>query len=329
MSESAFVPITVDILESIGDSSVDVYILRNGDKRPLLFRSKNYPLKDRDWNDLKQQESLRLVVREDEVGNLDQRYEETLVDIVKGENVEVEQKCEAVYNVSYNWMQRVFETSNPEYVFQTSEQMLPMVLDVIFSDSDAAHNFIVKASVDYALYSHSLNVCLFGVSLAHRMIGISKQEALTRYGPGFLWHDLGKLLFPKELWDKEEDDGEGDDIETIRQHTIKGVEMVKEFTDLSEESESIILHHHERLDGSGYPFGLRGADISVGARICAIVDRFDHLSTSKEEHQRMVSFEALREIRQETPHRFDEDVFKEFVKMFLSPSEAQTIQPSA
>ncbi|MBZ0255817.1 HD domain-containing protein, partial [bacterium] len=251
MAEAAFVPITVEILESIGDSIVDIYILRNGDPAPILFRSKNYPLGQRDWNDLKEQEDLRLVVRDDEVGNLDQRFEESLVEIVEDENVEVEEKCEAVYNISYNWMQRVFDSSNPEYVFQTSEQLLPSVLDVIFSDKNASHNFIVKASVDYALYSHSLNVCLFGVGLAHRLIGISKQEALTRYGPGFLWHDLGKLLIPKELWDKEDDMDGAQEIEAIREHTIKGVEMVKEFTELSEESEEIILHHHERLDGSG------------------------------------------------------------------------------
>lgn len=329
MADALFVPITVDILESIGDSIVDIYMLRNGDERPLLFRSKNYPLDELGWKELKAQENLRLVVREDEAGNLDKRFEESLIDIVSDENVDVEEKCEAVYNISYNWMQRVFDSSNPEYVFQTSEQLLPSVLDVIFSDHAAAHNFIVKASVDYALYSHSLNVCLFGVGLTHRLMDISKQEALTRFGPGFLWHDLGKLLIAKELWDKEEDRGESEDIESIRQHTIKGVEMVKEFTHLPEESESIILHHHERLDGSGYPFGLRGDDISMGARICAIVDRFDHLSTSKKEHQRLVSFEALQQIRHETPERFDEDVFKEFVKMFLSPSEAKTFQPRA
>jgi HD-GYP domain-containing protein (c-di-GMP phosphodiesterase class II) len=326
--EVNFVPITVDILESIGDSIVDIYILRNGDTLPVLFRSKNYPLGESDWNELKKQESLRLVVREDEAGNLDQRFEESLVEIVQNDEVEVEEKCEAVYNISYNWMQRVFDSSNPEYVFQTSEQLLPSVLDVIFSDHKAAHNFIVKASVDYALYSHSLNVCLFGVGLAHRMLGISKQEALTRYGPGFLWHDLGKLLIPKELWDKEDDTEGAMDIDSIREHTIKGVEMVRDFTDLSDESEAIILHHHERLDGSGYPFGLRGDDISMGARICAVVDRFDHLSTSKEEQERLVSFEALKQIREETPNRFDEDVFKEFLLMFLLPSEAQTIHPN-
>lgn len=325
MTEESYVPITVPVLKRLGDSAADIYILREEDDDPILFRSKTYPFTERDWQDIEHHDSLRLFVVEGAVDELDQEYHQHLYEIVQKDDVDLDEKCDAVYAISHQWMKEVFDTSNPQYVLETSEQLLPAVLDVIFSDHHASHSFIVKASTDYALYSHSLNVCLFGVSLAHRHLLITRHEALTRFGPGFLWHDLGKLLIPKDLWDKEDEEN-GRDIGQIREHTFKGAEMVKEFTELSEESESIILHHHEKLDGSGYPFGLRGDDISEGARICAIVDRFDQLSTRRSERERMISFEALKEIRKDVPEKYDEEIFRQFVMMFLSPSEAEAIR---
>ncbi|MBI1388404.1 MAG: HD domain-containing protein [bacterium] len=324
MENSSFISVTPDILRAVGDKAIDVYIQREEDDAPILFRSKTYPFTEGDWLDFKLRKDIYFLVDAEEFGDLDKHFEENLTSLVNDENAPVEEKCEAVYNVSHLWMHHIFETSNPEYVLETSEQILPNVLEVIFSDRDAAHNFIVKASVDYELYSHSLNVCLFGVGLAHRTLGISKQEAMNRYGPGFLWHDLGKLLINKNLWDKEDLLGEGLHND-MRQHTVKGVEMLKEYIDLTPESESIILHHHERLDGSGYPFGLSGGEISMGARICGIVDVFDTLSTGREDRERMVSFEALKYIRERTPHQFDAEVFHEFVIMFLPPREANAL----
>ena len=105
----------------------------------------------------------------------------------------------------------------------------------------------------------------------------------------------------------------------IRDHTEKSFEMVKEFMKVDPESEAIILHHHEHLDGSGYPFGLRGKEISTGARICALADAFDIINTNTSARERKPSFLALKDLRKVIPKWFDERLFKEFLFMFLPP----------
>ena len=215
-------------------------------------------------------------------------------------------------------MQRVYESSNPADVVKASSQVVNMVIDVIFQDEKAAHNFLIRTSMDYALYTHSVNVCLLGVSLARRALGISKQDALSRFGPWFLLHDIGLSTLPPEMY-KNIDPLDSNLSKEYREHPIKSLELVKEFMDVNQEGESIILQHHEHIDGSGYPVGLRGKDISVGARICALADTFDILNTQTEFRERKPSFVALKEIRKFIPSRYDERLFKEFLFMFIPP----------
>lgn len=323
MTEPAFVPVPVATLRRGGLPATDLYVLRENDKSPALFRSCSYAMRDTEWGELEKQGVGALWIREDDAKILDQNYEKNLSDLVHNGSLPIARKCEMVYNISYQWMQKVFETSNPEYVLQTSEQLVPHILDVIFSYHSAAHNFIIKASTDYELYSHSINVFLYGVALARRTLNLTQEEALTLYGPGFLLHDIGKLGIPKVYWDKE-DSQIGDDWEEIRKHTTLGLQLIEDQMEISPESESIILYHHERLDGSGYPNGLAGEQIPIEARICAIADIFDTLSTHRSDQPRKTSFEALMNMKRDVPSKFDPDLFREFLYIFLPPEEPET-----
>jgi len=125
---------------------------------------------------------------------------------------------------------------------------------------------------------------------------------------------------PKEILQK---DGSltPEEWEIMYRHPSTGLEMVKEIVDVTQETETIILHHHERLDGSGYPFGLKGPKISIAARICAIADVFDAINTRRPFRERKPSFDALKTMQKELPHRLDENLYREFVYLFLAPQE--------
>ena len=116
-------------------------------------------------------------------------------------------------------------------------------------------------------------------------------------------HDVGKLGVPTRLLRKT---GRLDDeeFEEIRLHPSRGVEVVRDIAFL-DEAYSAILHHHERMDGLGYPSGLRGMRIPPFARIIAVADAFDSMTSTRSYRGARGSDEALTELRANMGSQFD------------------------
>ena len=87
----------------------------------------------------------------------------------------------------------------------------------------------------------------------------------------------------------------------MRRHPLYGFDILKETNQLTTECKLIVLEHHEREDGLGYPYGLYGGDIHVYARICALVDVYDALTSDRPYRRKMPAFEALNLIQRLLP----------------------------
>jgi HD-GYP domain-containing protein (c-di-GMP phosphodiesterase class II) len=316
-------PIAVETVNLKRIPPMDIYLQRESDGQYVLFLSRSLPLDEEDFAVLKEREDCMLWVHENDFQAYEDFLNYNVLDIIHDKSIPVETKCELTYNASTEIMHKVFESPDPESVIEASEKVLTPVIEVIFGDHTAAHQFILQSSTDFHLYTHSVNVCLYGMALARRSLGMSKQEAMTRFGPGFLLHDLAKTQIPKEVLLKDEPLSE-DEERLIRRCPIESLKMVKEFMEVSQEMEEIILQNQERLDGSGYPYGLVGNQISVGARICAIAKIFDERSTNKPTKNRMNSFDALMSMRDEIPHHLDYELYKDFIYLFLPPELWET-----
>jgi HD-GYP domain-containing protein (c-di-GMP phosphodiesterase class II) len=106
-----------------------------------------------------------------------------------------------------------------------------------------------------------------------------------------LLHDLGKIGLSQDILDKEEE-LTADELGEIRQHEIMSDRIVAPMKFL-DETRPMIRHHHERFDGKGYPDGLSGEDIPLGARIVSVADAFDALTSSRPYHERLTRDEAV------------------------------------
>lgn len=318
-------PIAVDAVNLKRIPPMDIYLQRESDSEYVLFISRSLMLEEEDYTLLKQRENALLWVHEHDFQAYEDLQNLNVMEIVHDKSIPVETKCEITYNASTDIMHKVFDAPEPQAVIEASEKVLTPVIEVIFGDHTAAHQFILESSTDYHLYTHSVNVCLYGMALARRALGISKHEAMTRFGPGFLLHDLAKTKIPKEIFLKTDELSEEEQT-MIRRCPIESLKMVSGFMQVAKEAEEIILQHQERLDGSGYPYGLIGEQISVGARICAIAKMFDERSTNKPTKSRMNSFEALTSMRKEIPHHIDGELFRDFVYLFLPPELWDTNQ---
>ncbi len=317
----SYFPIQINTLQPGRIPPMDLYLRRDQEEDPLLFHNSSLPYTKQDKESLKENEIKELWILDEDRDAYDFYLNKDLASILRDPNVPIASKCELSYDISTQIMKETFSSSEPRKVIEHTSGVLDQVINVIFADNQAAHNFIIQTSMDYELYTHSINVCLYGVAVAKEALKMSEQEALEKVGPGLLLHDIGKLTFPRDVLEREGTLSEKEQI-YIKQHPVQGLDMVKESMDVTPETESIILQHHERLDGSGYPLGLKGDEISIPARICAIVDVFDAINTTRPFKPRKPSFETFEQIvKEEIPHRLDRDLFRTFVLQFLSLEE--------
>lgn len=168
----------------------------------------------------------------------------------------------------------------------------------------------LKTADDYT-YMHSVAVCALMVSLA-RQLGLS--DAHTRSaGLAGLLHDLGKAAVPLEVLNKP---GKltDEEFEVVRGHPVAGYQMLKEAAQVSAPVLDACLHHHEKIDGTGYPDRLAGDQISLIARMAAVCDVYDAVTSDRPYKRGWDPSESLRRMAEWTSGHFDPRVFQAFVK---------------
>jgi response regulator RpfG family c-di-GMP phosphodiesterase len=144
-------------------------------------------------------------------------------------------------------------------------------------------------------------------------LGLPREE-IERIRIASLLHDLGKLAVPSEILDKPTalTDGEW---QAIGEHPRIGQVILEQASSLRE-AIPVVLHHHERYNGGGYPHGLRGAEIPLGARIVSVADAY-HAMVHNRPYKTALSHEAaLEELRQNAGTQFDPDVVNVFCAVY-------------
>jgi len=125
-------------------------------------------------------------------------------------------------------------------------------------------------------YGHCYRVGVYSAELA-KGAGLSRR-GVARVRRAAVVHDIGKVESPSEILNKPGPLSAAE-FELVKRHSEIGAEMVRELGD--EELTAIVRHHHERFDGSGYPDGLAGEEIPFGARIVAVADTFDAVTSTR------------------------------------------------
>lgn len=164
-------------------------------------------------------------------------------------------------------------------------------------------------SRDHYTYNHTERVVQYCECFANYMnLGIEDRKKLYF---GAYMHDVGKINIPKEILMSDSALSPEEWLE-IRRHPEDGADIIKPFSDLADVI-PIVLQHHERYDGSGYPNGLAGEKITYLARVLSLADSFDAMTTSRP-YQRTKTFkEAFEDIRINKGRQFDPDIAEQFI----------------
>jgi len=168
----------------------------------------------------------------------------------------------------------------------------------------------LRSADDYT-YMHSVAVCALMVALARQL---ELDEGQTREaGMAGLLHDLGKALIPMEVLNKP---GKLTDEEfhIVKNHPVEGHRLLVEGGGASKVSLDVCLHHHEKVDGTGYPEGLKDADISLYAKMGAVCDVYDAITSNRPYKNGWDPAESIRKMVEWSSGHFDTHIFHAFVK---------------
>ncbi len=177
---------------------------------------------------------------------------------------------------------------------------LPHIFDMLHAMRDSSDS----------VYSHSINVAVISAVLG-KWLRFSAQDQQLLAMAGML-HDIGKLLIPEnilhkayKLTDKE--------YEIIKSHTVKGYHLVKSLS-LDAHMKYVVLMHHERCDGSGYPTGIKGDKIDKYAKIAAIADVYDAMTSSRVYRDMICPFDVIDNFEKDGLQLYETEYIMTFLK---------------
>lgn len=194
--------------------------------------------------------------------------------------------------------------------FEQAESLVEEISDSVMRHPNALISLARLKHADEYTYMHSVAVCALMIALA-RQLGLG-EGAVREAGLAGLLHDVGKMAIDQDVLNKP---GKLSDAEfsAVRRHPEAGGKILLAGKQVSALVLDVCLHHHEKVDGSGYPHGLQGEQISLFARMGAVCDVYDAITSNRPYKQGWDPAESIRKMAEWKGH-FDEEVFQAFVK---------------
>lgn len=166
-------------------------------------------------------------------------------------------------------------------------------------------------NIDDSIYAHSVDVALIANMLA-RWLHFSEEEQRLVTACG-LFHDVGKFMLPQTILRKP---GKltYEEFEIVKTHTTEGLHLLNKFSNIPKEVKNTALMHHEKCDGSGYPYGLKGDEIDKYSKIITIADIFDAMTSERVYRAAMCPFTVIKSFEDEGIQKYEPQYILTFLE---------------
>jgi len=194
---------------------------------------------------------------------------------------------------------------------EQAKALVEEISESVFRQPHALISLARLKNADEYTYMHSVAVCALMIALARQLD--MDDEMVREAGLAGLLHDLGKIGIPNKILNKP---GKLTDEEftAIKSHPQIGATILMNNPMVSPIVLDVVMHHHEKMDGSGYPHKLKGENISLFAKMGAVCDVYDAITSNRPYKKGWSPAESIRKMAEWSKGHFDESVFQSFVK---------------
>ncbi len=301
----------MSILQPSARRGFDIYVMN--ETQPVLLLSKDAPL-SKDSSVFKNNADRLIYIPAHQLKSYRQQITGTLEQIINDPTISKRNKMYAVYVSLTNQLERLISEGKIADI-EDVDRDISLFIAHTLNDTEALGAFLsMIKSETHNLAIHMFNVGTYATTLTHILFPDISRAQLEKIARGYFLHDIGMIRIDKNIVNKK---GKltPEEFEEIKKHPLLGVEILKnEMKILDQVVLKIVLEHHERKDGSGYPYGK--TDINRFARICAMCDVFDALTSKRDYRKEMpkTTFEALKEEKEFFINEFGKEYYEAFVK---------------
>ncbi len=224
----------------------------------------------------------------------------------------LKQKLSFIYSTTAKLIQYFFDKRDEKLHSDAVYACVGEIVDTLNTDENVMSIILKIIPKEYTTHHHSTNVAFF-VAIIGNKLKMNRQELFDLTYSGLL-HDIGKMRIDSKTLEKPSTLKENE-FETIKQHSLAGYDILVKNGIINQTILKGVMHHHESLDGTGYPDQLKGKTIPRSARIIGMCDAFDALTTKRTFRKSYTSFEALLLMKRNMSAQFDEKLVDILIQM--------------
>jgi len=304
-----YIEIPISALQVGSVNKFNVYL--KGPDGYILYAAKGLPFEKKMLSGLGNVYIECVYINEEDEALYREYLGENLAKFANDDTLGREQKSRLMYDSARGVMKGLFENKDLPKAISDVKAAAEAIMDNVLSDDKAFLSLVQASSYDYYTYTHCINVAIYSIGIA-KFIGLPQDE-LKALASGAALHDVGKSKVNQDVLNKQGKLND-DEFNHIKQHASFGFEILTGTTGENDKRVlSAVRHHHEKLDGSGYPDGISGNNISTFAKIVAVADVFDALNTKRCYKDPMSTFETLSFMKSKMSAHLDADVLKCFI----------------
>jgi HD-GYP domain-containing protein (c-di-GMP phosphodiesterase class II) len=231
-------------------------------------------------------------------------------DILDNQTISLDAKASLIKEIASVTMYDLFQSDvNSENLLKINT-LVNNSIKLILTDKNAMYSMLKVTTYDYYTYTHCIDVATYALGFGSYLQ--LELDDLNTLGKAAMLHDLGKKNIPYEIITKN-DKLTTDEYELIKGHPLYSVELLQQTGETNQKLLTLIAQHHEKCDGTGYPYGLKEEQIDTLAKIIAVCDVFNALTTQRTYKNRMSSYDAFKIMCNEMSHHLCKKTLKHFI----------------
>ncbi|MCB9857887.1 MAG: HD domain-containing protein [Phycisphaerales bacterium] len=295
-------------------SNVSIYLPGDAGGEPVLYRGAGIGLPNVNYRRLEASGLDHLLIDAEELRRCERALESELADILFDPTIDANDKAACAQQVGVNVARDFLAAGRPADHMDRAARLVDTLIDGVLRDRQVAGTLLNMSAHHQSTASHLFAVGALSTMLAFEILG-DQPEKLRAIAMAGMLHDLGKMSLGAEILSKSTP-LTAEEMLLIRQHPIESVRLLGDDPNASESVRLMILQHHERFDGRGYPLGLRADEVELGSRIIAVTDAFHAMIGKRDYRHEFSPIEAVAKMRFQVGAQFDPRVFEAWENLF-------------